>query len=415
MKTRRLVPFLFILLLVSLTVGAHAAEDSIYVYFYYSESCGSCEQYKPIMQQVIDEQNYSGIVHAEWKEVGSNETNYQEWRDYGFYSYPSMVIYVDAENVTTIPKSNLTAEEVFRSIDGYIAGLQVEQNYDEGILYFDFPFLGRVSVNLSTYSLPVLTVILGAVDSANPCSIFILFILLSLLVHSKSRQRMLLVGGIFIFFSGLWYFIFMFILLRTFGVLEASILSILVGVISITFGIINIKDFFTPKTGPTLSIPEDRKPGFYRQMREIVKTPSIVAAIAGTVILAVTVNLFELLCSLQWPLYYTTRLNQLNYPDAVNLLFMVFYNVVYVIPLIVIVVLFAFSVGKMKISEWQGQKLKLFSGIMIFSFGLLFIINYKILENMITPILLLVFSIIMTLLISLIWKRYQQRGEKKSE
>lgn len=391
------------------------AEDSVIVNFYYSEICHTCDEYIPIITQIENDQNYSGKVVTFWKEVGSNDTNRQEWRDYGFYSYPSVVVYVNSDNisnVTKIPKDILNYKNVTNAIDSYLAGLEINNTYDEGILRLDLPFIGEVTVNLSGLSLPVLTIVLGAVDSFNPCSIFILLILLSLLIHSHSRKRMILVGSIFIFFSGLWYFIFMFVLLRTFGSLEAGILSIIVGSIAIIFGVFNIKDFFFPKKGVSLSIPAEKKPGLYKQMRDIVKTPSVLTAIAGTIFLAVTVNLFELLCSLQWPLYYIARLSQYNYSDSQNYMFMIFYNVVYVIPLIIIVLLFVFSINKMKISEWQGQKLKLFSGIMIFTFGLLFIINFKILGNAVVPIILLIFSVVSTAIISVIWKKF---GPKEKE
>ncbi len=69
------------------------------------------------------------------------------------------------------------------------------------------PFLG--DIDLSAISLPVMTVILGGLDSFNPCAFFVLFFLLSLLIHAKSRKRMFLIGGTFVFFSGFIYFVFM--------------------------------------------------------------------------------------------------------------------------------------------------------------------------------------------------------------
>jgi len=254
---------------------------------------------------------------------------------------------------------------------------------------------------------PVLTVVLGAVDSINPCAMFILFILLGLIVHAQSRRRMILVGGIFIFFSGLWYVLFMFILLTTFSAFEAGIVAIVVGCIAVMFGIVNIKDFFFYKKGVSLSIPDDKKPGIYRQMRNLVKTPYISTAILGTILLAVTVNLFEFLCSLQWPLFYVATLNLHALPAVENYLYILLYNIIYVIPLVVIVLVFAFTLGRIKLSVWQSQVLKLFSGIMILSFGVLFLVNYKILEDVMTPILLLVLSVVATTVIAIVWKRVQ--------
>ena len=411
MKTKKTLPIILLFIVFFTLIQSVAAEGLVVVDFYYSASCDSCKDAKAVVNDIYEyyTHNFSKVI-INYKEVGSNSMNRQEMRDHDM-SFPSVVI----NNETKIPKFNITFETLQSIIDAYIMDIEINQTFDENILWVEIPSIGTFSVNLSTLSLPVLTVVLGAVDSANPCSIFILFILLSLLIHSHSRKRMLLVGGIFIFFSGLWYFIFMFILLRTFGALEAGILSIVVGSIAIIFGIVNIKDFFFPKKGASLSIPEDKKPGLYKQMREIVKTPSVLAAIGGTIFLAVTVNLFELLCSLQWPLYYIARLSQYNFPDVQNYMYMFFYNVVYVIPLIVILLLFVFSMGRMKISEWQGQKLKLFSGIMIFAFGLLFIIDYKILGDIFIPIILLIFSIISTLVISIIWKKYGPKQIKPEE
>jgi uncharacterized membrane protein len=95
--------------------------------------------------------------------------------------------------------------------------------------------------------------------------------------------------------------------------------------------------------------------------------------------------------------------------------YLLFYNIVYVIPLIIILIIFTFTLGTTKLSEWQGRKLKLLSGIMIFSFGLFFLIDYKLLENVITPIALLGLSILLTLVISYIWKKYKKEPEGKSD
>ena len=69
------------------------------------------------------------------------------------------------------------------------------------------PFLG--SIDPASVSLPVFTVVIGALDSFNPCAFFVLLFLLSLLIHARSRRRMFLIGGIFVLFSGLIYFLFM--------------------------------------------------------------------------------------------------------------------------------------------------------------------------------------------------------------
>ena len=90
-----------------------------------------------------------------------------------------------------------------------------------------------------------------------------------------------------------------------------------------------------------------------------------------------------------------------------KIVYILFYNIIYVIPLIVILLLFVVTLGRKKLTEWQGQIMKLFSGIMITCFGLIFLYDFKLLMNITTPISILIISIIITIILSNIWKKYQ--------
>ena len=184
---------------------------------------------------------------------------------------------------------------------------------------------------------------------------------------------------------------------------HVTAVSLIAGTIAIIIGLINIKDFFFYKKGPSLSIPEGKRPEIFNKMRDLVKTTSLPAVLSGVIILSVTVNFYELLCTLGFPLIFTDRLNSYNL-GVTGYLYIVIYNIVYVIPLIIILVLFVFTLGRMKVSEWGGRKLKLLSGLMIFSFGVLFIYDYQLLENFATPIILLLLSIGLTLVLSFLFK-----------
>lgn len=313
---------------------------------------------------------------------------------------------------TKIPKSNLTKETLEYVIDTYIAGMTPNVTIDEDLLIIDTIF-GRIEINVSALSLPVLTIVLGGLDSFNPCAFFILIILLNLLIYVQSRKRMLLIGGIFIFFSGLLYFIFMFVLFNVFLLTQEHmiIVTIVAGVIALTLGVINIKDFFFFKKGASLSIPDEKKPDLFKRMRALVKAPQVAAAVAGTIVLAGVVNFYELLCTLGLPLVFTRQLALYDLSGVEQALYIFFYNVVYVIPLIVIVLIFMFTLGRIKLSEWHGQILKLLTGIMLTSFGILFLLDYTILENVVTPIVLLIFSLVLTAVIAKVWKRVQTAKE----
>ena len=74
--------------------------------------------------------------------------------------------------------------------------------------------------------------------------------------------------------------------------------------------------------------------------------------------------------------------------------------------------LYELTLGKRKLTEWHGQVMKLVTGIMLASFGILFLTNYKLLENVVTPILLLVSSLVATAIISIVWKKYFVKKRK---
>lgn len=408
MKKNRYFTLLIVFVVLLISVISVIAENQVIVDFYYSSSCGSCKPAIAIIDNVTAHyaENYSGKVIIQKKEVGSNATNRNEMYARKL-SFPSVII----NNETKIPKANLTYEEITESIDEYISNLDIHKKYDENVIYL--PWIGPV--NLTSLSLPILTIVLGGLDSFNPCSFFILIFLLNLLLYLQSRRRMLLVGGIFIFFSGFFYFLFMFVMFNTLLITVSfiSMISIVVGIVAVGIGLLNIKDFFSLKKGPSLSIPEEKRSKTFKQIRKLVKSSSLLAMLGGTVFLAVSVNFYELLCTLGFPLIYTTRLTEAQLPLVEYYIYIFFYNVVYVIPLIIILVLFTFTLGTTKLTEWQIQRLKLFSGIMIFSFGLLFIIDYMLLENVVIAIMLPFMSILLTVCISYVWKKYKNEPEKK--
>jgi len=189
------------------------------------------------------------------------------------------------------------------------------------------------------------------------------------------------------------------------------ILTIVVGCIILPMGILNIKDFFFFKKGVSLSIPEDKKPEIYRRMRNLIKNKGLLATIIGTIVLAGTVNFYELLCTLGLPFTFTEALSQhsIEAGSTSYYMYILLYNVVYVIPLIIIVLLFVITLGRRKLSEWHGRVMKLLSGTMLSSFGVLFIYNYKLLENPITPIMLLLLSLFGTWIISYGWRKLVEK------
>lgn len=264
-------------------------------------------------------------------------------------------------------------------------GLSQDTKQDEAI---SLPLLGRVDP--VKVSLPVFTLVIGALDSFNPCAFFVLLFLLSMLIHVRSRGRMFLIGGIFVLFSGLIYFLFMAAWLNVFMIVgQITAITVAGGLVALLIGGINVKDFFLFRQGVSLSIPEAAKPKLFERMRGLLKAPTLPAMAAGTVVLAISANAYELLCTAGFPMVYTRVLTLHKLTTAQYYQYLVLYNIVYVLPLALIVAVITVTLGARKLTEWQGRKLKLLSGLMMLSLGLVLIVNPALLNNVLASVIML--------------------------
>lgn len=242
----------------------------------------------------------------------------------------------------------------------------------------DIPWLGEV--NVAAVGLPQLTMVLGFLDGFNPCAMWVLMFLLGLLVYSGSRRRILSIGMTFVAASGMVYFAFMAAWLNLFLVVGlSSWITKFLAAIAIGMGVINLKDVFLFKRGVSLMIPESAKPTLYRRTRAILHEQRTWLAVLGTVILALFVNFIELACTVGLPALFTKVLADRQIPTVERYLYLALYNVVYVIPLLVIVVVFAVTLGHFKLRESHARMLKLVSGLLMLILGFLLLFKPQLL------------------------------------
>ncbi len=246
----------------------------------------------------------------------------------------------------------------------------------------DLPIFGKIKTD--GFSLPVLTAFLAIVDGlTNPCGFFVIFFLLSALISlAGARKKMFLVGGIFIFFFALYYFLFMAVLLNIFMLgKEIAILTIIAGGICILTGLLNIKDYFLFQKGISLSLSKNKKLKFEQRVKNLSLTKSTSALIIGTVIIASAISLVAIACTFGIPLAYTKILTSKSLPFLQYYLYLIFYNLIYIIPMATIVSIFAITLGKKTFGKKWIRRLKLVSGFIILFLGSALIWNYILLEN----------------------------------
>lgn len=232
----------------------------------------------------------------------------------------------------------------------------------------ELPWLGQV--HWRQWGLPAFTLAVGLIDGFNPCAMWVLLFLLSLLVNIRHRWTILAVAGTFVFVSGAAYYAFMAAWLNVFqliGLLRPA--QIALGLLGIVIGAIHIKDFFAFKKGVSLSIPETAKPSLYARMRTILAAETLWAAVLGAAVLAVLVNIIELLCTAGLPAMYTSLLTLQQLPAWENYAYLLLYIAAYMLDDSLMVAVAVVTLGHHKLQERGGRVLKLASGLVILLLG----------------------------------------------
>ena len=278
----------------------------------------------------------------------------------------------------------------------------------------DIPLIG--AVHPEQMSLPVLTLVLAGVDAFNPCAFFVLLFLLSIMVNAGSRKRMLLVGGIFVFFSGFIYFIFMSAWLNLFQLLgggDGGIIITCAGVLALVAAMVNIKDYFYGRGDVSLSMSVENRGSLIKRMGKLSKASSLPTMILGSTILAILANAYELLCTAGFPMIYTSVLSLSDVDTMQRYMYLIAYNVVYVIPLAAIVIVFSMTLGKRKLTEKEGEVLKLMSGIMMLGLGGMLVLNPAALQNAVFSVGLILGAILLTFVVVKVTRYLKKQANAK--
>ncbi|MDD2724683.1 MAG: glutaredoxin domain-containing protein [Methylovulum sp.] len=235
---------------------------------------------------------------------------------------------------------------------------------------FDVTLLGQ-RISLEQVGLPLFTVAMGLLDGFNPCSMWVLVLMISLLAPMQDRTRMLAVAGAFIAVEGIAYFVFMAAWLNLFLLIGLSRASeIIIAGIAILAGAINLKDFWAFGWGVSLSIPKSAKPGVYARIRGILQAENLPAAMLGAVILAILVQIVEFLCTSGFPALFTRILTMRQTTGMGYYAYLLLYNVAYMLDDIIVLSIGVITLSQRRLQEKEGRWLKLLSGLVMVGLGL---------------------------------------------
>jgi len=181
-----------------------------------------------------------------------------------------------------------------------------EEPGDDGIV---LPIIGKLVP--SEYSLPVLAVILGLVDGFNPCALWVLLYLISLVMTLRDRRRIWLIVGSFVLASGILYFLFMTAWLNVFlfiGYIRP--VTVVIGLVALGGGVLQIRELIKTKGEIVCEVTsEESREKTMARMQKIVSSPITLGTIVGIIALAFAVNAIEFVCSAAVPAVFTQVLS----------------------------------------------------------------------------------------------------------
>ncbi len=365
-----LILCLFVLLVLSGTT-LQAAGTAPDIDVFVRTGCPHCEAAKIFLDELRREQPSLHIaLHDIAEDLAPRQRLITLVQERGITTVGVPTFLIGTELIIGFQSSETTGAEIRAKLDRKVLGATVNPSVES----IETRWLGRLRVH--DLGLPLFTVLIGLLDGFNPCAMWVLLFLLSLLVNLQDRRKMALIAGTFVAVSGLFYFAFMAAWLNMFLLIGLSrAVQMGLGGIALFMGAVNVKDFFALHRGISLSIPESAKPGLYARIRRILQAEHLIGAVAGVILLACLVNTIELLCTAGFPAVYTQILTMQQLPTWQYYGYLGLYNLAYILDDSLMVTIAVVTLSRRKLQEGAGRWLKLAGGVVMFSLGIVLILK----------------------------------------
>lgn len=365
---------------------AFAEENKTDIYFFYGDGCPHCAKEEMFLDK-LEKENLNLEIHR--FEVWKNDKNSRFLSDlskaYGWNVTGVPLTVIGGETIVGYWNEETTGQEIVKAIENHLGtgsrdlvgeflenGTETKapgRAADKGERSINMPVFGRV--DLKDVSLPLLTIMIAAVDGLNPCALWVLVFLISMLVSLQQRRKLLILGSAFIIASAaLYYFVLAAWLNFLLFVGFMKWLQVIIGLAAIYSGYYYIKKWLD-QDKTCHSVDEMERKKIFTKVKEVIARDKIWLALIGIVVVAFSVNLFKLLCSAGLPAIYTQVLTLSGLPKWQYYAYLLLYVAVFQIYEIVILGV-ALSTFKMKaINPKFILRIGLVGGIVMLVIGIL--------------------------------------------
>ena len=409
---KKILNYILVLLLVFIVFPLGVkAEDIVNIHLFYGNGCPHCAHEKAFLEEYLkDRDDVKLYMYEVWRDADNQEllakvqeklNNKQSGVPYTVIGDKVLVGYSDGvtnKNIERYVNNYLNDMSSYSDPVGEITGVsekkettnnmqssnendeEDEKNETEES-QIEVPVLGNIDAK--KVSLPILSVILGFVDGFNPCAMWILIFLITMLFNMKDRKKMWILGITFILTSGIVYLLFMltWLNLATF-ISKISFIRLAVALVAVIVGIVNLVKFsnsMTKKDDGCDVVDKKERKKIMNKITDITKEKKFILAILGIIALAASVNIIELMCSIGIPLLFTQILAMNNLSTLQYGIYMFIYILFFLIDDIIVFAISMFTLKVTGISTKYTKYSHLIGGIIMLIIGLLLIIKPELL------------------------------------
>ena len=399
MKKIKLLVVILLLLLFVPNIKAEQKEK-IRLYLFHQSTCPHCREEREFLETIKDKYDNFEIIEYE---VDTNEMNYNFYRkvvetakidsngvpltivgsyyNIGFGKGTDGTIKKfiekyekDSSNyIDIVSKIKNDEDATYKSSNGVIQieGSESNVKIDEEKT---IPILGKI--NAKNVSLPLVSIIIGLVDGFNPCAMWVLLFLITMLFNMKDKKKMWILGLTFLTTSAIIYLLFMVAWLKVaISFTSVKIIRLLISLVALIGGFINLRSYVNSldKDDGCEVVDEKKRKKTIAKIRKIIGEKSFFLSIIGIITLAVSVNLIELACSAGLPLIFTQILALNDLSTLRYAFYMFLYILFFLIDDIVIFVIAMLTLNIKGISSKYGKYSHLIGGIIMILIGILMI------------------------------------------
>jgi len=407
-----------------LAQSSAAKQHKVVIYLFWGDGCPHCAAAKPFLNELT--QRYANAelrAYEVWYVPKNQEIFKKMTAAYGFEPHGVPTIFIG--NQYWEGYSDQIGQEIEAALKncgengcpdrgiGVIPGLKsaqaenqvadpnqsVQQPLSDTI---DLPVLGQV--HLATQSIWFSTALISFVDGVNPCSIWVLTMLMAITLHTGSRKKVLIIGLIFLTVTAGVYALFIAGLFTVFTVVNfVGWIQLVVALVALFFALVNIKDYFWYKEGISFTISDSKKPGIYQRMRKLVDASQTFWGLAGaTVVLAAGVSLVEFSCTAGFPVLWTNLLVSQKVTALTFILLLLLYLFIYQLDEMVIFFTAVYTLKSSKLEEKHGRILKLIGGMLMLTLAVVMLVKPALMNNLGSSLLIFGSALLATLLVLLI-------------